>query len=233
MGYPYSLRKAVTALLFAVAGLFGAVGPAQATLVVGSWDPPYGEPFPELGWRGSALFYIADDCKTNDGVRVVILNCGVADMQVKSAKVELYNINNPDATLQVLDFSSDMWVLAAHFDANGVIDGVAASTFFWALQPGLIPEAELSNGDPAYFKLVFDFDFQDGGTEAHLGYAIRQGGIIRGWNNGEQFPATVALQVVPEPASAALLLAALGAAGFAGRRSSQRQRAQALAADKA
>ncbi|MDN3923113.1 PEP-CTERM sorting domain-containing protein [Roseateles violae] len=210
-------RHLIASAFCAMAALFAA--PAQATLVVGSWDPPFGAPFAELGWRGEAVFYVADDCKTVDGVRIVVINCSPSKMKVQSAHVELYNINDPSPqpTKQVLDFTGDMWLLAAHFDSAGVIDGISAVTNPFLMEKGLISEAKVGGND-VYFSLAFEF--LSGGTTAHLGYAVSQAGIIQGWNNGADYPAAVTLQIIelPEPASIALVLGALGAAGFATRR---------------
>jgi len=212
------VRKAVAAVLIACTGLFGLVGPAQATLITGSWDPPYGAPFPSLGWRGDSLFYVADDCHTTSGT-LLFFQCGAGDMSVLSATVELYNINTPGTpTLQTLDFSNDMFMLATRFDANGVIDGVTAIATQLLQGDSSLPE--LAPVNPVYFYLAFQFI--GGETTARLGYSDGQGfPIIDGWNsNAIANRATVTLQVVPEPAGLALALSALVAAGFASRRRS-------------
>lgn len=204
------VRKAATALLVAFSGLFGVVGPAQATLVVGSWDPPYGAPFPDLGWRGDSLFYVADDCHTTGGI-LLFLQCSAGDMEVLNAKVELYNLAAPAVTVQTLDFSNDMFMLAARFDANGVIDGITA--FATKRLLGVDPY------DPVYFTLAFEFF--GGETTARLGHSDTPGifSPIDGWNSDSPANrAVVTLQVVPEPAGLALVLAALGAAALARRR---------------
>ena len=39
-----------------------AAGPAQAVYVVGNWDPAYGSPFGNLGWRGVVKADVPASC---------------------------------------------------------------------------------------------------------------------------------------------------------------------------
>ena len=213
-----NLRRILASALCALAAWLGSAAPAHATLIVGTWDPAYGAPFADLGWRGSATFYVADSCHTSGGVLINLLGCPAGSMSVQSARVEFYNLANPATTLQVLDFSDDMWVLAARYDSSGVIDGITALTVT-GYQAGTINETKLPSGNQAYFAL--GFDFLEGETQARLAYATSAEPFLMlptGFNNSSSYPAVVTLQTLPEPTAAGLALAALGLAGVATRR---------------
>jgi hypothetical protein len=224
------IPRIIASTFCAILTWLGVAGLAQATLVVGSWDPPYGAPFLDLGWRGQATFFVADSCHTTNGVRVLLQDCAFSEMSVKSARVEFYKLGDPSkATQQVLDFTGDMWLLAAHFDAAGAIDGINAITTPLSMERSLIGEAKLPAGE-TFFALAFQF--QLGVTTAHLAYTAEQGGRILGWNNGVDFPAIVTLQAVPEPATVPAMLLGLLVVGLAARGAVRRRAAQS-AADKA
>jgi hypothetical protein len=151
------LRLAAGAAAAAAAAALAA--PAQAALVQGDWDPAYGVPFPELGWRGTTIIDVPLACLALSGT---VVNDGVSCplMTMVGALVQFYDIANPVPTVETLDFGgavdidrifvSGGYVTAFALDSTGlVLSGVPA--------PG---------GDLAYFGL--DIDFAGDITEAVL-----------------------------------------------------------------
>lgn len=57
------LTKIMQLAGLAAATTFGLAGQTHAALYQGTWDPAFGGPFPELGWRATANLYIAEDCR--------------------------------------------------------------------------------------------------------------------------------------------------------------------------
>ena len=95
------LSRTLALATLAVAGL----GSAQATYVVGEWDPAYGAPFTNLGWRGTTTLAVDGSCLLAPGT---VINNGFSCplMTVVSATVELYDLTNSLVTLDVLNFTS-------------------------------------------------------------------------------------------------------------------------------
>ena len=56
------LRTLFNRSLALVALAAAAAGPAQAVYVVGNWDPDYGTPFGNLGWRGTITIEVPSAC---------------------------------------------------------------------------------------------------------------------------------------------------------------------------
>lgn len=81
--------------------------PAQAAIVVGTFDPPFGPLIPNLGFRGSVTVSVPDACFALPAGYIGNDNfCSLGAMSVLSATVDLYNINSQYLpTLQTLNFS--------------------------------------------------------------------------------------------------------------------------------
>ena len=87
------------------------VGQAQAAIYVGGWDPPFGAPFGNLGWRGIATYDVDDNCIVANGVVTFPSGCGPAT--VTSAQVEFYDNSDPyKAMVAQLSFTPSMYSLA-------------------------------------------------------------------------------------------------------------------------
>lgn len=155
------LKNLLGSLAIAAAGLLPPTA-AQAVVVSGNWDPAYGAPFTNLGWRGSVALAIPDDCsELPAGVRLVGAPGCSTPWTVLSALVEFYDVTNPLPTVETLDFSDDIAVdairvsLAAEIDsfATSIVSTVAGTTLL-----GTRP------GDPVGFTLwALQFSIEAGG----------------------------------------------------------------------
>ena len=204
------LRKILTGAAACVSLTVAAVGPAHATFVVGSWDPAYGAPFTNLGWRGTTTTDIPADCLALGNVGTV-LNNGVACslMSVVSAQVEFYDITDPtQTTVDTLVFDSAVAVSSIFLNTDtGALDGLNLVSLAPVLST--TPLA-IVGGLQASFSLE-QVTLSGGILRARLHWSTVTGAT--GFNDETNFPANVNLRVVPEPGSLALALAALAALG--------------------
>src|SRR5262245_31585856 len=92
-------------LALVVGALLVVAAPARAAIYTSVWDPTYGAPFTNLGWRGTANFSVPDSCKPSGSADVNnALECGGL-AAVTAAQVELYDITDAQqATLTTLVF---------------------------------------------------------------------------------------------------------------------------------
>jgi hypothetical protein len=73
-----------------------ALAPAQAAVVVGTFDPPFGTAIPNLGFRGTVTLDIPDACFALSPGLVMNSNpCSGGAMLVLSSTVEFYNVLEP------------------------------------------------------------------------------------------------------------------------------------------
>ena len=213
---PSILRKILTAAAACVTLTVATVGPVHATYVVGNWDPAYGNPFANLGWRGTTTSDIPADCLALGTVGVVgtVLNNGMAcsEMTVVSAHVEFYALSDSaQTTVDALDFRLAVRVKSIFLDED---TGALAGLDLMPLAPVVSTTSlAMTDGLQAYFSLEM-VTLSSGLTRARLYWSLTPDlKDVMGWNNETLFPANVALRVVPEPGSLALALAALAALG--------------------
>jgi hypothetical protein len=207
-------KSVLSVALLGAAAALGSAAPAHAAVYSGTWDPAYGSIFPSLGWQASALFDVPDACLAHDGTNIPISGA-CSGFDVLSAQVRLYDVASPDTILD--SFNLDPTVIVNGINVSGgALTGVDTG-FFRAFVPTL---SIAGDGDYAFSLLLF------GGNKAQLIYA----------NPPETSPGCAFLPVedahcgisanaavgvfapVPEPETYALLLAGLGAVGFAARR---------------
>ena len=202
------LSRVLAAATLAVAGL----GTAQATYVVGEWDPTYGAPFTNLGWRGDTTLDVNSSCLVAAGT---VINNGVFCplMTVVSAAVELYDITNPIPTLETLVFTGLVSLDYLVVDGNNQALGFGLSPIPTGQVLSTTPLA-VTASQQASFSLEVDYFVGGPGTTAVL-YWSTASGFGR---NDENQPARLRVTTVPEPASLALGLLALAGAGLATRR---------------
>ena len=229
-------RSALVSAAIVLAAALGASGQAQAAVYGGSWDPAYGAPFADLGWKGTATFFIPDACLLGSGLIQNTDVCSNGSMKVLGATVDFYNYTNDptgSTVLETLIFDP----LAPNVSVsrmqvtNGQLVGVDSSIFAPLLATNLIA------GSGKYsFSLQFTSDHG-----AKLFYSEKTGDERRdtqdddsdcnfsnfggpnteecGVNDFKNSPATMKYSlVVPEPGTYALVLAGLGAMGLVARR---------------
>jgi hypothetical protein len=210
------------ACLVAAASL-GAIDQARAAAYVGAWDPLYGAPFTDLGWSGTVTFQVplSPPCNT-DGAACV------PGAYVQDAHVAFYDINT-NATLATIDWStvalSGVAINSLDFDGNGDLAYLDTDLFPY-LAPnvvGAFNPADYGNFTSDLFSLQF-FIAQVVGNASISGPRLywTEAGCEGDCSGGSNDPANrVDFRVtqIPEPATLALVMAALLAAGATKRRS--------------
>jgi hypothetical protein len=231
-------NKTWSSLALAAAVSLGVVAPAQAKLYVGSWDPNYGGIFSDLGWRGSVEVFAPDACLGLTGLYGNADSpCGGGEMAILAAKVELYDVGNPDVVLQTMNFNpSSTGVTGMTFEFIGPALKntrlVGLETGFFAPIKGSIAQAQYEGSD-YWWHLGFT------GDKALMAYtrssstspscAFFGNTTSCGLQDYANFPTNVTF--VPEPETYALMLAGLVAVGFVARR--RRAQGQGAAAGSA
>jgi hypothetical protein len=214
-----SFKRIVTAAAFAAAGLLGSVAPAQAATYTGSWDPAFGPSFPDLGWKGTATFYIPDACLSKTGFVLNTDSCSNGAMQVLSADVTLYALADPTNTAlqEVLHFgppNTDPSKVISMDVEGGVLSGVKGAfkdadvPYSLAIAGGNGSEVEELRFLGSQAQLCLDAEHPDKEACSNL--------IPAG---GGPPPAFITFTpAIPEPGTYALMLAGLFGMAFVARR---------------
>jgi len=222
------VRSSARTLLMAMATLV-SMSAAQAGVWFGSWDPTYGPPFTNLGWRGSANFDIpaSPPCAT-DGTA-----CLTGSPFIRDGQVTFYdtNSNNDIATIGWTTTElAGTGINALRFQGSNIEQ---FDTDFFPLKfPSLFPGVnggDYGDFNTREFSLIFVIDFDYDPSEA---IALYSGPLLfwkeadcvelceGGQNDLEDVNNRPVLRVtlVPEPGGIALLTVALLALGSATRR---------------
>jgi hypothetical protein len=220
-----TIRSLVLGSLAVLIGTLSVVESADAQVRRVRWDPDYGAPFANLGWRGEADVQYGS-CTGPGWVDNSAGSCNGA-LSFLNATVELYDIGTPDTTLQTLNFTGGL-VDQLNFDGSGELTDVL-STPFTPIQG--IPAQTEYMGTPAYFSLIFVgkyaqlYWFKDypNSAAAYIGcynpgdngFGSNRCGIS---SNLDGAGAELKITPVPEPGTYALMLAGLGMVMFIARR---------------
>ena len=206
-------RKPLAWMLAALVLL--AAAPARAAVYTGIWDPAYGDPYTNLGWRGTATFFVPDTCKPTGTADVNnIESCGGL-AAVNAATVEFYDTTDEtQATLATLVFTPSSLVVDTLRYVNGGLTELLTSLSFFTSTP-----VDLSNFGVAadtFWSLQFTLD----GPQLAWGTCARTNPqcTVGGFNDAAQFPVNFRITEIPEPATPWLVGAAFAALAALRRR---------------
>jgi hypothetical protein len=231
------LMRRLRASAFVLVALLGFAAAAQAAVYVGKWDPPYGEPFDNLGWRGEIKIDAPTNCGAGSGFSGVV-TCTPGAATVSYAFVELYLLDQGPTfpTASLLTFAPVSLSVTSLEFTGGVLTGAITtrSAFIhdplndvdFALQfvldglpsvPGLpdVPGADTYSGPVLWYrdKVCIEEHHKKGDYDHDDDcdcYKTITG--VNDLNSPDTKPNLVFTQV-PEPSSLALVLVAGLAAG--------------------
>jgi hypothetical protein len=121
-----TVRCWVQGLAWALACVAGS---ANAAVYTGVWDPVYGAPFTNLGWRGTATYAVPDSCEiSGSGDISNALDCGGA-ATVSSASVEFYDASTSgQGTLATLVFDPSSLIISTLRYLDGNLDQLVTTS---------------------------------------------------------------------------------------------------------
>jgi opacity protein-like surface antigen len=232
--------KAIAKLsALALASAMTILAPAQAAVVVASFDPAFGPSIPNLGFRGTAQISVADSCFSLSGLVFNSDGCSGNTMSVLSADVEFYNVNTPLVTLGSATWAGSYFNVLAVFMQDGDLTGVDTDISL----PSTVTLFDGAGPTDVNFSGLISVQFYTGALTTAAGPEVLAGGTsdatvagrggvrlyncVGGTANGcgasaeASNSATVTYTGVPEPTTPALVVLALAAAAVTRRRALQ------------
>ncbi len=215
------LGSTVLGAAVAVAATLAAAGAAQAKTYPGAWDPNYGGPFPDLGWKGTGNFHIPDACEAFSAGWILNSNgCSGGGMTVTDVELSFIDW---DTNTVVETFSLASAPIYQMYWNGNKIEGVD-SAFYAPVTPSNPASMAIAGGGVYSFHMRFEYLASPGGSPSVQLY----------YTEGSQNPICVLLQsctgnygasenlailnVVPEPSTYALMIGGLLAIGAVSRR---------------
>lgn len=186
-------------------------GSANAAVYTGVWDPTYGNPFTNLGWRGTAEYFVPDTCVPGGTIDISnSIDCSNAAI-VTQAQVEFYDINaSGQPTISTLVFNPASLIIGTLSYVAGELTQLTTTGSNY-----VSPVEDLSAfgvNSNTEFSLFFTLDgprlaWQQCYDEyfTYAAYCECASGV----NDATQFPATFTITRVPEPGTLALACLAL------------------------
>lgn len=197
-------------------------GPASAAVYTGVWDPPVDDGYPNLGWRGTADFFVPDACVPTGTVDVLNSTACGGLAAVSQATVVFYALDDVDALprLTLTIDAASMQVQTLRF-IDGQLEHLSTSLSS-ALRVG---DALIGFDVPPLTDFQLQFTLADGPRLAFTDpNCLRNPGeeCSPTFNDGTRYPPQFRISSstrVPEPATGALVaVAALGLALASRRR---------------
>ena len=219
-------RAALIGVAVFIASMLGVAQSARAAVYRGSWDPAYGAPFTDLGWKGTATFFIPDACLSGAGTVLNTDPCSNGGMKMLGATVSFYNatLDSPGLhILETLTFSPPPAVPLVY--SMQVTNHVLTAVGTGYSNP-VQASNSLAGGGNYYFALQFFRRDTNNVALFHMpGYMDASCSFgpssdeLCGYNaQGLANQPIMTLTQVPEPATVGLVLAGLGAIGLTMRR---------------
>lgn len=203
---------------------------AQAATYRGSWDPPYGSTYPNLGFAGEGVFFVPDSCLALTGFIFDSDPCSNGGMSLVSAKVNFYDIADSGTILDTLIFAPPVPAsdpVIGVFVQGNEVTGVDTNVFGPQASSLAIANfdsfyLQFMSGNMPIFLLVDTLLVTDTGAFIYPEATFCQPNSDLCYQAPDfskvSLPGDVTYARVPEPGSLALILGALGMGYLARRR---------------
>lgn len=232
------LQKVLASLGCAASLSLGAVAPASAAFIVGTFDPQFGNGFTGLGWQGQVTIEMPDACLALGNATMLDAVC--ANTRISAVFVQLYDFPTK-SSFDFLDFTGNMSLDNFRLSGgslSGLDGGMIDPPSGWVPPTGGLPASTVDQGYMNYLyglSFVGPDVFLRASSTTVVNFGIPGFPDIRDPTFGcpydgdyaictsqvtpqLQFPQAPPPPGVPEPATLGLFAAALASAAWARRR---------------